>query len=533
MTRFDADAEIEAELPDGLQSLALTYSFHPGIERKDDYDGIDWFYHHDLNTLFNSVGAALMIDAKDLPFSDGEKNEHKLWVGIVGAPSVLQRWMQDERGRFSLEKLGFDISKTRGPKDRTLGYLKWKLFSNFKVPQWFWEQNDDTVYLNKVPLDLDELYKTPGTFTRWIKNAQATDEDFAQLAALAEASGGDIIRAAKVITKSMVLENPKPTSFLVPTLIPYASVTELAGNRKVGKSASLLELAVSAARREQSWAGFALNPVNGIVVYLSGEDTKEETFSRVMRMTGGSPPYTLWIEDSSGIDAILKSLRGQKVALLAVDPARKYYVGDEDSSDAASGFFTKLENFAHEAGAAVVVSHHLKKGAHPKNVHDVANYIRGSGVFLDRPRVILAMHRTGTETQLAIPALDGAPLHNFRQSEMFSGVRRLRRDEKTFRHVPIDEATASTTKKEVGQGDTDRILEAARGLLAASERLTRTGPAALFERKLPQLAGLSRATVRAGVDALVSQGQLNSDGAGVLTLPAATNEEEKLLELLS
>jgi hypothetical protein len=70
-------------------------------------------------------------------------------------------------------------------------------------------------------------------------------------------------------------------------------------------------------------------------------------------------------------------------------------------------------------------------------------------------------------------------------------------------------------------------------VLISGERLTRTGPAGLFERKLPALAGLSRATVRGAMGALVGQGRLN-DSAGVLTLPdPANNEDDEVLELVA
>jgi hypothetical protein len=203
------------------------------------------------------------------------------------------------------------------------------------------------------------------------------------------------------------------------------------------------------------------------------------------------------------------------------ETARKYFHGDEDGSDAVSGFFTSLEDFAREKNCAVVVTHHLKRYANVKNVHDVANHYRGSGVFLDRPRVTLAVHRNGNETHLAIPVLDGTRLHNFRQSEMFAGVRRLRRDEKTFRHVPVD-TPQSSGPKPVDNADTERVLAAARGVIESGERLTRTGKTGLFERKLPELATMPRATVRSIVDALASEGRLTVDSDGVLTVPAST-----------
>jgi hypothetical protein len=369
-----------------------------------------------------------------------------------------------------------------------------------------------------------------GDFARWITAAQATDEDFERMSQLAAASDGDIAVAAELFENVYEYSSSKePTSFLVPGLIPRGAVTLSLGNRKVGKSSLLLELVVAVARREATWAGFPIalktakpdlhRPGEGIAVFLAGEDSTQETFSRVLQMSGGSPPWTLWLDHRSNIDEILNSLKEKRISVLVVDPARKYFKGDEDGSDAVSAFITKLDDFATETGAAVVITHHLKKGAQPRNVSDVARLYRGSSVFLDRPRVTIAIHRAGNETQLGIPVLDGTPLHNFRQADMFSGVRRLRRDEKTFRHLPIG-GTTEGAATEIGEDTLEQVFGAATGVLVAGERLTRTGSTGLYERKLPALKALSRASVRAAVDALVGQGRLNADAAGTVTAAA-------------
>ena len=59
---------------------------------------------------------------------------------------------------------------------------------------------------------------------------------------------------------------------LVPGLIPHGVVTLLLGNKKVGKSALALELAVAVAQREKQWVGFPVDPGKGYAVYLLGED---------------------------------------------------------------------------------------------------------------------------------------------------------------------------------------------------------------------------------------------------------------------
>jgi hypothetical protein len=86
------------------------------------------------------------------------------------------------------------------------------------------------------------------------------------------------------------------------------------------------------------------------------------------------------------------------VPIMIIDPDRKYMTGDEDDSSAASDFFEAIEEFAIEKSTAVIIVHHLQKGAEPKSVHEVVDCLRGSQVFVDRPRVIIGMFRDGPYT---------------------------------------------------------------------------------------------------------------------------------------
>src|SRR6202012_1926093 len=44
---------------------------------------------------------------------------------------------------------------------------------------------------------------------------------------------------------------------------------------------------------------------------------------------------------------------------------------------------------------AILVVHHLQKGASPKTAREVLDMLRGSQVFVDRPRVVIGMYRDG------------------------------------------------------------------------------------------------------------------------------------------
>jgi AAA domain len=227
-------------------------------------------------------------------------------------------------------------------------------------------------------------------------------------------------------------------------------------------------------------------------------------------------PLLLMIAPAEGgdIDKELEKLKSEKVALLVVDPARAYYRGDEDSSDAINEFFISIETFARAKNCAVVILHHLKKNVTPRTLAEVARLMRGSSVFLDRPRTTLAMLRDGEITLLGIPAPDGLPLHNFDQSAMFSGIKRLRRDEATYRHIPEESGTTTQDSRD----ELERVRRATVRLLQSGQHVTRGGHCELFALKPEEITGMTRAKVRAGVETLLANGYLRCDATGALTI---------------
>ena len=115
---------------------------------------------------------------------------------------------------------------------------------------------------------------------------------------------------------------------------------------------------------------------------------------------------------------------------------------------------------------------------------------------------------------------------------MFSGIRRLRRDEATFRHVVLGtaegkgqgngsgspETTTDRTEPttEVGFDDFERVRTAVVSLIDQGQRVTSRGKRELF--KLKPLDGISRLATRAAIERLESDGVLGRDASGALTL---------------
>jgi hypothetical protein len=316
------------------------------------------------------------------------------------------------------------------------------------------------------------------------------------------------------------LANPEPTPpaprFLVDGLVPIGNVTLLIAARKVGKSTLLTELAGTVARRGGQWCGFNVRKeaCTGFAVLLAGEDT-DEVHARINAQDPLGRPARLIVPPRSGkpLGDLLDELGALAVSLLVVDPARAFMVGDEDSSDAGNTFFRQIEDFAQAKGCAAVVAQHLKKDAAPRTINEIPGCVRGTGVFLDRPRVIMGMVRAGEHTLLGIPAPAGDPLHNFRQSIMFSGQRRLIRDEATMRHLPADQSAAADA------ATTGAVLAAIRRCNAEGRPVSRTGKSGIFEIGPEEIRGFSRQKVRAAADALIDAGKL-LDNSGELIVAA-------------
>lgn len=200
--------------------------------------------------------------------------------------------------------------------------------------------------------------------------------------------------------------------FLVPGLVPMGSVTLLAATGGTGKSSLAHQLCIMASidyepgEEAPSWLGqrLAIEKCQGICIYFSGEDgppiinARAAIFdpkgraSRLMFQRTDFGDHKTFAEHLQHLQKI------PRVPIIVIDPARKYLTGDEEDSAAVSEFFEAIEEFAIKKNAAVLVVHHLQKNAYPKSTREVLDLLRGSQVFIDRPRVVIGMCRDGPYT---------------------------------------------------------------------------------------------------------------------------------------
>ncbi len=201
--------------------------------------------------------------------------------------------------------------------------------------------------------------------------------------------------------------------FLVEGWIPKGAVTVIGATGGTGKSSLAHYLAVIAATDgdNRKWLDKNVNPENskGLVVYFSGEDgaaiinARNELYDpegKANRLMFLSTDYMGEENFSQFIKNRLMKL--PDVSLVVIDPARKYLTGDEEDAGVVSEFFEAIEEFALKKKASVVIVHHLVKSAKPDNVYDILDLLRGSQVFIDRPRVVLGMYRKGESTMVGL-----------------------------------------------------------------------------------------------------------------------------------
>lgn len=197
--------------------------------------------------------------------------------------------------------------------------------------------------------------------------------------------------------------------FVVEGWIPKGAVTVIGASGGTGKSSLAHNLAVKAAidwrddEEKPMWLNSKINfdTCDGIIVYLSGEDGPAIVHSRakVYDPEGRSDRLMVMrtdFGDETNLAGFLRRLsKLPNVSLVVIDPARKYLTGDEEDAAVVSEFFEAIEEFAINKNAAVVVVHHLAKGARPSHISDIYDLLRGSQVFIDRPRVVIGMYREG------------------------------------------------------------------------------------------------------------------------------------------
>ena len=208
--------------------------------------------------------------------------------------------------------------------------------------------------------------------------------------------------------------------FLVEGWLPIQSTTVMGATGGTGKSSMAHRLAVLASidwkeDEHPTWLGSRINKekAQGLVIYFSGEDSAAIVNARAQMIDPENRSTRLMLQRTNfGVDEhgkrnsignfLRKLHKLPDVSLVVIDPARKYLEGDEDDSEVVSQFFEAIEEFAIEKRCGMLVVHHLVKNAHPRDTRDIYDLLRGSQVFIDRPRAVIGMMREGAYTLVGL-----------------------------------------------------------------------------------------------------------------------------------
>ena len=277
--------------------------------------------------------------------------------------------------------------------------------------------------------------------------------------------------------------------FVVQGLIPRGAVTVLAGAGGTGKSSIAHHLCVLSGidyepdEPNPTWLGQEVNidKTKGICVYFSGEDgpavinARAELFDPHGRANRVMFQRASFRDNDETLPQFMKRLANMPdVPIMVIDPARKYLEGDENNSEVVSEFFEAIEEFAIKKKCAMIVVHHLEKAAKPQSCLEILDLLRGSQVFIDRPRVVLGLYRDGPYTVVGLAKCNIPP-----NMGMVQGERVFARDPKTLRLIQLPgEAGVRNTglsEDELEQIKAQAELQEAKRNVLAEEELKRSG----------------------------------------------------------
>lgn len=365
-----------------------------------------------------------------------------------------------------------------------------------------------------------DLRPAPGeTREQWLARVSFSAKRLVSAAERWEISGRNPIIFRAYGDRSERASQGTEIDWLVPGIIPRGCLTLLTGSSSVGKSSMvhswIAALGCTEPDRYRSVLGMEVAG-NFVCALIAGEDTGgiiEYRAERHSRLWGRSRYLPLFDLDM-GLTQYLDQLRGMPVLdLVAVDPVRAFFSGDENSAIAVEQFCHPLAALAREKNCAVVLVHHVTKGSgEPRSLAELKGRTRGSSAFIDSSRMTIGAVRRAKGTVEVGPVK-----YNFPSEEVWLSMGQGAEywpDPETFTLQPVgDRALGATVPAAPPQL---RVLAAVTRCNRAGTIVRKSGKYGLFESKAPDLAGLSRSTILEAIAELVGGGELADGEAGLI-----------------
>lgn len=213
-------------------------------------------------------------------------------------------------------------------------------------------------------------------------------------------------------TASDTCDDPPLTPATIIDGMLYAPGTMLiSGPSKSRKTFTSLDIAV-AISTGSTWLGHRCNPTSVLYLNLELQDfATARRLADICSARGIPPPANLHLCNLRGHTVDLPSLRARLPGLIAktgascviIDPHYKIssVSGMEESSNDDQGYLLSImEGLCHQAGAALILTHHFAKGdASAKNAQDRAS---GAGAFTRWPDVFVTFTPHEEEDSMTI-----------------------------------------------------------------------------------------------------------------------------------
>ncbi len=227
-----------------------------------------------------------------------------------------------------------------------------------------------------------------------------------------------LVDPATVGIGSMLDTEPQPRRMLIPKVLPAAIAGILGGAGGVSKSTLLLQLLVSLAAKHEFLGLQIESPGGGLLI--ATEDEREELHRRLLdivrayeltreqiellrerlfivsrvgadnRLTAVVDGECVQTSIGPAIAALVDHLPALRI--ICLDPASRFRGGQENSNDDSTRFVEAIERLRADTGAAIILPHHMAKGATIGGAERLSqDAIRGASALVDGVRWAAAM----------------------------------------------------------------------------------------------------------------------------------------------
>lgn len=353
----------------------------------------------------------------------------------------------------------------------------------------------------------DRLPSTDEDIGSWAERVCIQPERLTDICTAWEQSGRDLQLFA-CHSLAIRTQADDQVDWLVPGLIRRGVITLLAGSGGVGKSTAMVELMakVGVADQGDDFLGEQICRSNGICAYVTGEDAAgdiEQIKAALGFGSAGPAGFTIFAGDGKTLEDCLARLAPiGEMDLLIIDPLTKF-VKEENEAGDAGVVYDQLNSFAQAKGCAVVVVHHLTKNF-GGGMGSFRHAIRGSGVHVDRPRMVIGMiGRPNNQVDVGIVKRN-IPPGNYEWAPLCTGRR--------FNQAPGGLAAAELPQAASGapvEADVlDWIVSRIDKHNADGRVVCRTGTRSVYAMSDVKPAPYSRAKIDAGIVRLIDAGRV-------------------------